>query len=219
MSTVFIVALISGYLAGSIPTGVLLGHVVGSDPRQKGSGNIGASNVTRTLGKKWGALTLLVDATKGALPALIGFYNVSLTIGLIAGFAAIVGHCFPVWLKFKGGKGVATAFGVMLVTTPAIAIVCALLWITLVFFTRTPSIGSLSASFAYLVLCQFDHQPFAIKIFAIATLLLIVIRHHRNIRALRRGLQRRKARGPRPNPIYVMPRKPKKKPQRRKKKR
>lgn len=175
----------AGYLAGSLPTGVLLGRVVGRDPRAGGSGNIGASNVTRTLGKKWGAVTLVIDLLKGLVPTLIATHWFGLEAALWTGFAAVVGHCYPIWLKLKGGKGVATTFGVMLAILPAVALICALVWITIVYFTRIPALGSLAAAALFVALPRLEEQPFEIHVFTLALFVLIIVRHASNLRTLK----------------------------------
>ena len=145
-----------GYIAGSLPTGVIMGRLHGKDPRQEGSGNIGASNVARVLGKEWGLLTLIIDVLKGWAPMAFAMASQSVEVGYAVGVAAVVGHCFPVWLGFKGGKGVATAFGAMAAALPAIATIAALVWFTLLFITRTPALGSLAAAALFLGLPQVD---------------------------------------------------------------
>lgn len=177
---------LAGYLAGSIPTGVLLGRVAGRDPRAGGSGNIGASNVTRTLGRKWGAITLVVDVLKGLVPTLVALKVAGLEVGLSTGFAAVVGHCFPVWLRFRGGKGVATAFGAVAAVMPIVAVVAALVWGALVFFTRTPAIASLVAAVLFVVLPRTQGQPFEVHVFTLALFVLIALRHASNLRVLKR---------------------------------
>lgn len=190
MSAIHIVACaLGGYLLGSIPTGVILGRIAGRDPRSAGSGNIGASNVTRTLGKSWGALTLLVDLLKGLGPALVAGAllpeEFALEGTLIAGFAAVVGHCFPVWLRFRGGKGVATTFGAVGAVMPAVALVSALVWALLVFFTRIPTIGSLVAAALFVGLAYVEPHAFPVHLFTLALFALIVVRHAGNLRVLR----------------------------------
>ena len=107
--------IIGAYLIGSLPTGVILGRFYGRDPRDEGSKNIGASNVARVLGKKAGFLTLFVDISKGAIATLVGLKFGGDNIHLSCAVAAVVGHCYPIWLFFRGGKGVATAFGTVFV--------------------------------------------------------------------------------------------------------
>ncbi len=180
----YLYAAIAGFLAGSFPTGVILGHYVGRDPRSAGSGNIGASNVTRTLGKKWGAVTLLVDVLKGALPAWLAWRYGSLNAGLTAGGLAVVGHCYSPWLRFQGGKGVATAFGSLVVFAPGVVLVSAVVWIALVMFTRIPAVGSLTAASLFVVLARVDEQPFEVQVYTVGLLLLILVRHSSNMKVL-----------------------------------
>lgn len=180
-----------GYLLGSIPTGVLLGRMVGKDPRAAGSGNIGASNVTRTMGKGLGAATLLVDLLKGLAPTLIVLNMYGLESALWCGYAAVVGHCFPIWLKFRGGKGVATAFGVVGALMPMVAVVSAMAWAMIVFFTRIPTLGSMAAAVLFVLLPRVETRPFEIHLFSLLLFLLIVVRHHSNLRVLKQRWQRR----------------------------
>jgi glycerol-3-phosphate acyltransferase PlsY len=153
-----------GYLLGSFPTGVVIGRLVGRDPRGGGSGNIGASNVTRTLGRKWGAVTLLLDVGKGILPAWLGLRYGGVGVGALAGWLATVGHCYPVWLRFRGGKGVATAFGVMAVFAPPAVLVGAVVWIFSLLLTHIPTIGSLLAAAIFVVQVVLDDRSFAIQL-------------------------------------------------------
>lgn len=181
-----VVLVAAGYLLGSIPTGVLLGRVVGRDPRKAGSGNIGATNVTRTLGKKWGAVTLVVDVLKGLLPTLYAARTGLPWLGPAVGLAATLGHCFPVWLRLRGGKGVATAFGAMAALTWPVAVVSALLWVAVAVVTRVPALGSLAAIAAFVGLCAWDGQPAETQLLALLLALLIVLRHRTNLRELKR---------------------------------
>lgn len=184
---------IAGYLAGSIPTGVLIGRLAGRDPRAAGSGNIGASNVTRTLGRNWGALTLVIDALKGLVPTLIALRLAGLDLALITGFAAVVGHCYPIWLRLRGGKGVATAFGVIAAILPMVALIAAIVWGTVVFFTRIPAVASLVAAALFVVLPWVTDRPFEVHVFSLALFALITLRHASNLRVLKaRWLGRRK---------------------------
>lgn len=180
----YIYAAIAGFLAGSIPTGVILGRYVGRDPRAGGSGNIGASNVTRTLGKKWGAVTLVVDVAKGALPAWLAWRYGTLASGLVAGGLAVVGHCYSPWLRFQGGKGVATAFGSLVVFAPGVVLVSALVWVAMLMFTRIPAVASLTATSLFVVLARVDEQPFEVQAYTVLLLLLILLRHASNLRVL-----------------------------------
>lgn len=190
---IYVLAIFGGYLLGSVPTGVLLGRYVGKDPRTGGSGNIGATNVTRTLGKKWGAVTLVVDTLKGALPTWLGLHYGGLVVGLLAGYASILGHCFPVWLRFKGGKGVATAFGTMVAVTPAVALVNAIIWVAIVIISRIPAVASVGAAAAFVVLVRVHDRPFEVQVYSVAVLVLVAIRHHSNLRRLKARTQKQQA--------------------------
>lgn len=182
-----------GYLLGSLPTGVLLGRLVGKDPRASGSGNIGASNVTRTLGKKLGAITLLADVIKGVVPTVLALLIAGLDVAALTGGLAVLGHCFSLFLKFKGGKGVATSFGALVVFAPVVVVISALVWIALVFFTRTPAIGSLVAAVLFVVLSRVDGQPFPVQMLTLGLLGIIVIRHASNLRVLKKRAQKAQA--------------------------
>lgn len=182
---IWTLAIIVGYALGSLPTGVLLGHLSGADPRQSGSGNIGASNVTRTMGWRFGVIVLLVDVGKGALAATLPLWIGGDTEHLAAaGAAAVLGHCYPVWLKFKGGKGVATAMGAMLVGAPVVAIITALVWAATVFITRIPALGSLIGVVLFALLTRHKSVEFPVHLMAIGIGAVIVLRHRSNIRLL-----------------------------------
>ena len=193
--------LLAAYLMGSVPTGVLLGRLAGRDPRAAGSGNIGASNVTRTLGEAFGAVTLVVDMGKGAGAVLLArAMGADLDVQCGAGLVAVVGHCYPVWLRFRGGKGVATAFGTLAVLAPGVGVVSALAWVGLVLFTRTPAIGSLVAGGLFVILARLDGRPFEVQLFTVGLLAVLVVRHLGNIRVLlhryRKQADRRRLRRP-----------------------
>ena len=186
---------VAAYLLGSIPFGVLLAKLFGGgDVRKTGSGNIGATNVARAAGPVAGILTLLFDVAKGAVAVgLAGrFTNESATWMTIAGLAALVGHGFPVWLRFRGGKGVATAAGVFAVLCPY-ALVGALVLFILVFaFWRYVSLASISAAAAMPLLVYFlwapGHAPPLVVTFgALASAVLIVFKHDANIQRLVQG--------------------------------
>ena len=135
-----------GYLAGSIPFGFLLAQATGQgDIRKIGSGNIGATNVLRTGRKDIAAITLLLDAAKAGLTGWLVQNWLGLPFGYIAAAAALIGHCYPVWLKFKGGKGVATFFGGLFALVWPIGILAAMIWLATAFFTKYSSLGALIA--------------------------------------------------------------------------
>src|SRR5580692_87868 len=185
----------AAYLLGSIPFGLVLGKLFGSaDVRKAGSGNIGATNVTRVAGPLAGILTLLLDAAKGAVAIVLAarLSDQSSTWMMIAGLCALVGHCFPVWLGFRGGKGVATAAGVFLVLSPLSFLGAALLFFLVVLYWRFVSLGSIAAAAAMPLLIYFfwaPHHapPYAVTFGSLAAALLIVYKHDANIQRLVQG--------------------------------
>jgi len=183
------IALALGYLLGSIPFGLLLTKAAGGpDVRTIGSGNIGATNVLRTGRKGLAALTLLLDALKGTAAVLIAAVYGGYEASLAAGLAAFLGHLFPVWLKFKGGKGVATYIGLLLgVYWPAMLIFCAV-WLTVAFATRYSSLAALTASaLTPPALYLLDRPGPAALFFALSLLLWFM--HRTNIRRLMNGTE------------------------------
>ena len=178
-----------GFGAGAIPFGVILARTLaGVDIKAHGSGNIGATNVARVLGVVPGVIVLVLDAAKGALPTLLALGTLDPQIGpriaLATGGAAILGHCFSPWLGFRGGKGVATAFGVFLVLTPALAAIAVLVFAAVFAISRVPALGSLAgvASIAALLIWQRAEDQ---AILAIATTLLLLYTHRANLAKLR----------------------------------
>lgn len=180
------------YLIGSIPVGVLLSRLKGVDPRKTGSGNIGATNVIRAAGKALGILTLLGDIGKGFFPTLFTiYYNEPHLLVVSTGLATFLGHLFPVYLKFKGGKGVATALGVYLAISPLAIIINALIFILVLLKWRYVSVGSLVAAGCMpltLYLLNIPH-PYIYLSFIISG--LIYIRHGDNIKRLIKGTERK----------------------------
>ena len=176
-----------GYFAGSIPSGVLLARAMGlGDLRQIGSGNIGATNVLRTGNKKAAALTLLFDALKGLIPVVLARFVTGEDAAQVAALAAFIGHCFPVWLKFKGGKGVATYFGVTFGVYWPLGVAAALIWLGVAAVTRYSSLSALlTAGFAPLALVVLGNgTPFFLMV---ALGILVYARHWQNIQRLRKG--------------------------------
>jgi len=187
---------IGGYLLGSIPFGVILTRAAGAgDVRNIGSGNIGATNVLRTGRKDLAIATLVLDAGKGAVALLIARYLFGETAGAIAGGAAFMGHLFPVWLGFKGGKGVATFFGLILAACWPLGLMAAATWLIVAFALRYSSLAALVAAaltplYALLPLPALGlPAPAPILILAIFTAVLIYIRHHENIARLLKGAE------------------------------
>jgi acyl phosphate:glycerol-3-phosphate acyltransferase len=183
---------IGAYLLGSIPFGVLFTRLFGGgDVRKVGSGNIGATNVARAAGPIPAVLTLLFDVAKGAMPVWLAgrVTNESAAWMMIAALAALLGHCFPIWLKFRGGKGVATAAGAFLVLCPPALLGSVILFLIVLFFWRYVSLGSISAAAAMPLLIYFlwapHHAPPLIVIFgALAASTIIIYKHDANIQRL-----------------------------------
>jgi acyl phosphate:glycerol-3-phosphate acyltransferase len=185
----------AAYLLGSIPFGLLLGKLFGAaDVRKAGSGNIGATNVARVAGPLAGILTLLLDAAKGAFAVVLAarLSEQSSTWMMIAGLCALVGHCFPIWLGFRGGKGVATAAGVFGVLCPPAFLGAVILFLLVVAYWRFVSLGSISAAAAMPLLIYFlwaPHHapPYTVTFGSLAAAILIVYKHDANIQRLVQG--------------------------------
>jgi glycerol-3-phosphate acyltransferase PlsY len=188
ISTPSIALIAVAYLLGSVPVGIIVAKLMGgADPRKSGSGNIGATNINRTLGKGAGIITLIGDMCKGAAPTYYAIYIVSGSADLISltALAAIVGHLFPIFLLFKGGKGVATALGVLIIVSPLAALICALLFAVIVFFTRYVSLGSMySAVTMPLALALVPGKLYFVPV-SVFIAMLIVFKHKENIKRLR----------------------------------
>jgi acyl phosphate:glycerol-3-phosphate acyltransferase len=182
-----LLALLAGYLAGSIPFGLIVTRMAGAgDIRAIGSGNIGATNVLRTGRKGLALATLLCDAAKGALPVLLAAVWFGRDIALVVGLGAVLGHCFPAWLKFKGGKGVATAAGVVLALSPLTLLAALLVFLAAVIATRFVSLGSVLASVTSALVAYAIGDPQAALLFALIGI-IIILKHHQNIGRLVRG--------------------------------
>jgi glycerol-3-phosphate acyltransferase PlsY len=205
----FLILILFAYLLGSIPFGFLIAKAHGKDLRLIGSGNIGATNATRALGKKWGTICLLLDVCKGLLPMLLvpllglieqdSSLRLVLVLWLLVGCAAVLGHVFPVYLKFKGGKGVATSLGIVLGLWPYYTL-CGLgvfaIWLVTLLIWRTVSLSSILAAASFpiiLAALTIILEPWEIEqlwpLIAVASgmALLIVLRHKTNIKRLLDG--------------------------------
>jgi glycerol-3-phosphate acyltransferase PlsY len=184
---VLLIAFGLGYALGSIPFGLVLTRLAGlGDVRQIGSGNIGATNVLRTGRKGLAAATLLLDAAKGATAVLIAHAAFGPTAATVAGFGALLGHIFPVWLKFKGGKGVATFLGVLIALAWQLAAIFAIIWLAVAAATRISSLAALVATVAVPVAaCVLGYNEIAIVSALMAA--IILIKHRGNIRRLLAG--------------------------------
>jgi glycerol-3-phosphate acyltransferase PlsY len=181
-----------GYLAGSVPFAFLLARRAGIDVRFAGSGNVGAANVMRTTGTRRAILVMSLDVAKGALAvALALVVHAGVTLTALAAAAAVVGHIYPVWLRFHGGKGVAVAAGVFAVLTPIATALAAGLFLVIVWLTRYVSLGSIAATVALPPAAWITGEPIAVVLAAAGTGGLILFRHRGNIRRLREGTERR----------------------------
>jgi glycerol-3-phosphate acyltransferase PlsY len=182
-------ALVIGYLLGSIPFGLVLTRLAGTqDLRTIGSGNIGATNVLRTGRKGLAAATLILDALKGTAAVLIGGYLGGPDAAMLGGLGAFLGHLFPAWLKFRGGKGVAVYIGILIGLIWPAAILFCLIWLALAFALRYSSLSALTASvITPIVLWLIGHTALA-TLFAALTLLLIYM-HRENIKRLMAGTE------------------------------
>jgi len=187
-ATQIIVALIAGYGLGSIPFGLVLGKLAGTDVRTIGSGNIGATNVLRTGRKGLALATLLGDMFKGTAAVLLMRAWGGDDLGLIAGFAAVLGHVFPVWLKFKGGKGVATYIGVLIGVSWPIAAAFGVIWGAVAALTRYSSLSGLIATAATPVLLWYFAGNHPALLFVVLTV-LVWIMHRGNITRLLAGTE------------------------------
>jgi acyl phosphate:glycerol-3-phosphate acyltransferase len=184
-------ALVIGYLLGSIPFGLILTKFAGTqDLRSIGSGSIGATNVLRTGHKGLAAATLLCDALKGTAAVLIANYYGGFDAAMLAGFAAFLGHLFPVWLNFKGGKGVAVYIGVLIGMFPPAALVFCVLWLATAATTRYSSVSAFVASFVTPIFLWWFGHPALASLFAVLTLLLFYA-HRENIKRLQAGTEGR----------------------------
>lgn len=191
MSAYFLVALV-GYLLGSIPTGLFIGKwLCNIDIRQYGSKNIGTTNMFRTLGPKAASIVLAGDMGKGMLAVIFAncFFDQQLALSLTGGLAAVLGHNYPIFLKFKGGRGVATAFGVLCLLLPKVVMVVFPVWLVIVYITRYVSLGSVLAAFvAPIAAWWFDYQ-LPLIIFTACAAAFVIIRHKENIGRLLAGTE------------------------------
>src|ERR1043165_1440069 len=191
------ILLVLAYLIGSVPTAVWVSKwVYGIDIREHGSGNAGATNTFRILGTKAGCAVMFVDMLKGFLAVKLALFSpypwtsepfVNLQIFL--GLSAVLGHIFPIWADFRGGKGIATLFGMILSIQPAVAVSLVAVFVLMLFLTRYVSLSSITASIAFpvLIVFIFNAHELSYRLFAIATAFLVVLTHHKNISRLLNG--------------------------------
>ncbi|GAA0482547.1 glycerol-3-phosphate 1-O-acyltransferase PlsY [Parasphingorhabdus litoris] len=181
-----ILAVFFGYMLGAVPFGLLLTKITGGgDLREIGSGNIGATNVLRTGNKAIAALTLLLDVGKGAVAVLIAA-EIDSGLGVLAGMGAFLGHLYPVWLKFKGGKGVATLLGIVAALDPILGLVFAVIWIGVLLIFRYSSVGGMLASVSVPITAVVLNHYSWIPMF-IGFALLVIWKHRANVERLMAG--------------------------------
>src|SRR5690606_11453896 len=191
------VLIILAYLIGSVPTAVWVSNkVYGIDIREHGSGNAGATNTFRVLGSKAGAVVMMVDMLKGFLAVKLSILSVYawgsepfVNLQVVLGLAAVLGHIFPIWADFRGGKGIATLFGMILGIQPLVAVSLVGVFLLMLFLTRYVSLSSISASIAFplLILFIFREPELSYRLFAIATACLVILTHYKNIDRLLHG--------------------------------
>jgi glycerol-3-phosphate acyltransferase PlsY len=190
MSSVFFCVL--GYALGSIPFAFLLTRRGGVDLRHTGSGNLGAANVMRTSGTALAVIVLALDAAKGAVAVLVATrLSASLFAPAVAGVGAVLGHVYPAWLRFRGGKGVATTFGVFAVLAPMAAAACLAAFVLTVWITRYVSLGSVMSTAALAPVAYLSDAPSHVVMAALTSAVIVVERHRSNIARLQAGTERR----------------------------
>lgn len=191
-SWVLVAAAVGGYLLGSIPFGVIATRLGGAgDVRKIGSGNIGATNVLRTGRKDLALVTLIGDGGKGAVAVLVARYFAGDAAAAVAGGAAFLGHLFPVWLKFNGGKGVATFLGTMLAAAWPVGLLDCATWLGMAGVFRISSLAALTAAALTPLYCLATDQPRPFLLLSIGMAVLVFIRHHANIARLLKGQEPR----------------------------
>ena len=193
------ILLVLAYLIGSIPTAVWVSKwVYGIDIREHGSGNAGATNAFRILGTKAGSGVMLADMMKGFIAVKLSIFSAFpwtsepfVNLQIFLGLAAVIGHIFPIWADFRGGKGIATLFGMILSIQPIVAVSLVVVFMLMLFITRYVSLSSITASIAFPLLILFifnaHAQELSYRLFAIATAFLVVLTHHKNISRLLSG--------------------------------
>ncbi|MEO0293525.1 MAG: glycerol-3-phosphate 1-O-acyltransferase PlsY [candidate division WOR-3 bacterium] len=186
-----IFAFFSSYFLGSIPFGYIVGRVKGYDLRKVGSGNIGSTNVFRVVGKKEGIFVFVLDFLKGFIP-VVYFSNISIFLGLLALLGSILGHMTTPFLRFKGGKGVATGFGGVVALMPIPALLAFGVWILLLVFSRRVSVGSLGSAFCFPFFYFFFASPFHLSLFFVSIFITILVffTHRENILRLIKGKEK-----------------------------
>jgi len=196
MTLAIAIALVAAYVMGSIDFAVIVARMHGVDIHQVGSGNPGASNVLRSIGRLPAAMVLIGDTLKGVIGAAMGMIaagsvDFQVEWAFLAGFTAVVGHCYPVFHRFRGGKGVATGLGVLLFTVPIVGVIVVTGWLVLVKVTKTASISSLIAVAASVPLAMWQGVEGMSLVWLLATVVLVVWRHRANIQRVFKGSEQR----------------------------
>jgi glycerol-3-phosphate acyltransferase PlsY len=194
-----------GYLFGSLPTGHLVGRFLGVDISKHGSGNIGATNVLRVLGRRWGYFVFFIDTLKGFLAVRAAFYLVQIAkigverielVGILAAVTCILGHTFPIWLRFRGGKGVSTSAGALLGLMPAAIVAIFFVWLIIFQLTRYVSVASIGAAVALpmvvgILILRKSVTDAALLYFSVLIAGVVIWRHRSNLKRLLNGTERR----------------------------
>ena len=186
-----IAAIAIGYVLGSIPFGYLAGRLRGVDIREHGSHNTGGTNAVRVLGAKYGVPVILGDFAKGALAVVLAGQIGGTSQEVLAAAAAVVGHAFPLFLHFSGGKAVATGAGAMVALVPPIGLAVVALWIVVALLTRYISVASMVSAVSFPILCIATGQPWQVVLFTLAGAAFVLWRHRANIARLRAGNENR----------------------------
>jgi glycerol-3-phosphate acyltransferase PlsY len=185
------IALVAAYLLGSVDFGVIVAKSQGVDIYSVGSGNPGTSNIMRVLGKKYAAIVLVGDGVKGAVAAALGALLVDPSFGYATLFAAVVGHAFPVWHRFRGGKSVAATIGGTIYLAPLVGVVLAVIWVAILLVTKTASIGSLTVLILLVPLLALAGRRGADLVWAAVIAVFVIVRHRSNIVSLLTASERR----------------------------
>ncbi|MCL1816494.1 MAG: glycerol-3-phosphate acyltransferase [Clostridiales bacterium] len=184
---IWVLVLVGAYAFGSFPSAYFIAkRTQGLDIREVGSGNVGSTNAVRTLGPYWGAVVFVIDVLKGVIPALVGFWIGGATMGIIAGLASLVGHVYPVWLDFRGGKGIATGLGISLALFPVIGLTAFVVWGSTLLLTDCVAAASVGAATALISMIIISEQPLVYKIVYLLVVVLVLFKHRSNFSELKK---------------------------------
>ena len=187
-----VLLLLGGYILGSVPTGIIAGRAYGVDVRRSGSGNIGMANVLRTAGKGAAVITMVGDMLKGFVPVLLArFLTTNDWVVAAVALAAVVGHCWPIFLGFKGGKGVATGAGTSIALAPVVGLALFAFWWIVVLVSRYTSLGAIAVMISSPFVFLLTGQPLPYVVYTVVGGALVLYRHRENARALLNGTERK----------------------------